>query len=108
MGMLPELNNRQSLLKIVEKLPFYLKKEWLKKVHSIRSRERRLPTIDDILLMVSAAAERANDPVFGKLLASDKPRKESKPKEGRGDKRRSNFNIQAHPSRPCAPYQAVG
>ncbi|XP_038058753.1 uncharacterized protein LOC119730035 [Patiria miniata] len=65
MGKLGELNNRQSLAKIIEKLPFDLRKGWLKRVHHLKYIEMRLPTIDDVLVFVSVAAERANDPVFG-------------------------------------------
>ena len=71
MDKLGELNNRQSLPKIIEKLPFDLR-SWLNKVHHLKFIEMRLPAIDAVLVSVSVAAECANDPVFGKLLSEDR------------------------------------
>ena len=109
MGKMAELNNRQSLFKIVDKLPFSLKKEWLNKVYHIKHAERRLPTIDDVMLFVSSAAERANDPVFGKLLSQDRPdkaRKGTKPRDAKPDKRRANFNTYVHQPATCSQQRS--
>ncbi len=102
MGDLSELNNRKSLYQIIEKLPIDLRRGWLKKVHFLKSSEKRLPTIDDVLPFVANAAEGANDPVFGKLVnksQNDKPRfDKSKEINGKKTNHRSNFNTQVQPT----------
>ena len=110
MGKLVELNNRQSLAKIIEKLPYDLRKSWLNTVHRLKFVENRLPSIDDVLEFVSVAAERANDPVFGKLLHANRPdkaRKNVSSKEHWKNKPHANFNTQVEqPSSskaPCTP-----
>ncbi|XP_014672849.1 PREDICTED: uncharacterized protein LOC106813265 [Priapulus caudatus] len=68
MGNLGELNNSRSLLQIAEKLPMDLRRCWTNKAYHIRTKDERVPNIDDMVEYVDAAADQANDPVFGKLV----------------------------------------
>ena len=101
MGRLSEINTGRSLIQIVEKLPWDLRKGWLKRVHCIKTRENRVPTIDDVVKFVEASAEQANDPIFGKLVSRDevnKSRKNAKPQPQSRSKQRSSFSVQAQPA----------
>ena len=53
-------------------------KSWLKRVHHIKTVESKVPTIDDVVKFVTASAEQANDPVFGKLVSRDDTSKSRK------------------------------
>ena len=101
MGELSELNNIKSLYQIIEKLPIDLRRGWLKRVHHLKTSEERLPTIDDVLQFVSNAAERANDPVFGKLVnrgQNDKARIDKSMDIHSKRNQRVNFNTHVHPT----------
>ena len=80
MGYLNELNNRGSLLSIIEKLPYHLKTRWLKEVDRIKTLSKRPPTIEDVTKSVVTAAEEFRDPVFGKIVQRGAT-KEPKPKD---------------------------
>ena len=67
MGHLGELNNSQTLLRLVEKLPQDLYKGWSKRADTIRVFDKRSATIDDFLEYVQTQARIASHPVFGKL-----------------------------------------
>ena len=101
MGKLSEINTGRSLTQIVEKLPWDLRKGWLKRVHHIKTVESKVPTIDDVVKFVAASAEQANDPVFGKLVSRDdtsKSRKNAKQQPQSRAKQRSTFSVQAQPA----------
>ena len=105
MGKLSEINTGRSLTQIVEKLPWDLRKGWLKRVHHIKTVESKVPTIDDVVKFVAASAEQANDPVFGKLVSRDdtsKSRKNAKQQPQPRAKQRSTFSVQAQPA-PAPP-----
>ena len=108
MEKLSEINTGRSLTQIVEKLPWDLRKGWLKRVHHIKTVESKVPTIDDVVKFVAASAEQANDPVFGKLVSRDdtsKSRKNAKQQPQPRAKQRSTFSVQAQPA--PAPSAAV-
>ncbi|XP_030845109.1 uncharacterized protein LOC115925437 [Strongylocentrotus purpuratus] len=78
MDLLQEISSQRELLKVAERLPYYLKGRWLKLVRDIRQQERS-PDISDMARFVSNAAEEANDPVFGDLTATTKRVETSNP-----------------------------
>ena len=59
------------MMKIIERLPYYLKSRWLRVVKDIRHHDRA-PNITDVVDFVSDAAEEVNDPVFGALVEAKK------------------------------------
>ena len=63
LGYLPEISTQRVLVKIVERLPQYLRARWLKTVQRLPD----TPTIDDLMHFVAEAATEANHPVFGPL-----------------------------------------
>ncbi|XP_041453667.1 uncharacterized protein LOC121406862 [Lytechinus variegatus] len=67
LGMMSEMSNQQHMMKIIERLPYYLKSRWLRVVKDIRH-HGRAPNITDVVNFVSDAAEEVNDPVFGALV----------------------------------------
>ena len=91
MGYLKEIDTQRVMVKIVERLPNYLRSRWLRFVQQHRkgcnsqqtfvdeprhftSRSTSPePTIDDLMDFVGDAASEANDPVYGSLCAP-KPR----------------------------------
>ena len=74
-GCTAEIDSQRVLLKIAERLPTYLKARWIKEVHSIKSRESRVPSAGDLVTFVEMAAAEATDPVFGSLLGTNKHEK---------------------------------
>ena len=71
LNLTQEMSGQHELLKVVERLPFYLKGRWLKVVRDIRQ-SGGCPNIKDIVTFVSAAAEEANDPVYGELTVTSR------------------------------------
>ena len=71
LGMMSEMSNQQYMMKIIERLPYYLKSRWLRVVKDIRHHDRA-PNITDVVDFVSDAAEEVNDPVFGALVEAKK------------------------------------
>ena len=67
LGMMSEMSNQQYMMKIIERLPYYLKSRWLRVVKNIRHHDRA-PNITDVVDFVSDATEEVNDPVFGALV----------------------------------------
>ena len=95
MDSLTELNNRGSLLKIIEKLPMDLRKSWLNVVYDIKTDEDRNPSISDIVKFVSRAAKKATDPVFGQLVSNrDTKSKTKKQDKTKKSNQKSAFSTQ--------------
>ncbi|KAG1679377.1 hypothetical protein GQR58_012951 [Nymphon striatum] len=67
MGYKQEINNQHTLVKIIVKLPMYLRSKWLRSMQHNRSVNNRLPNIDDVVKFVKDSAVEANDPVYGNL-----------------------------------------
>ena len=74
MGCLNEVNNQKTLLKIISKLPPYLQHRWQREVGVIRRHKNTTPAFEHVVTFVKAAAEEINDPVYGKVLETGKPR----------------------------------
>ena len=68
------------MLKIVEKLPYYLQTRWVKLNHDIRSKYRRGPDITELVKFICDVADEASDPVFGKLVSRDQKKEREKGK----------------------------
>ena len=66
MGYKSELSPQNVLLRIIERLPFYLRERWLRTVAHIR-KQNRLPQVDDLLEFIQDCAAQQNDPVYGRL-----------------------------------------
>ncbi|XP_033642413.1 uncharacterized protein LOC117302547 [Asterias rubens] len=97
MDKLCELNNSRSLAQMLDKLPWDVRKAWLRKVYHIKTVESRSPTIDDVVNFVQISAQQANDPVYSKLVSRDraeKSMKDVKRKDTSVSKPRSNFVTQ--------------
>lgn len=92
LDLLQEFSSQRELLKVAERLPFYLKGRYLKLVRDLRQQERS-PDISDMVRFVSKAAEEANDPVFGELTATTKRVETLKPAFNKKSTR-SNYFIQ--------------
>lgn len=67
MGCEDELNGRQTLLEIIQRLPGDLKPKWLNENYRI-TQAGRLPKLDDVVKFVETEAEKRDDPVFGGIL----------------------------------------
>ena len=80
---LAEISSQDKLYAIAEKLPDYLARRWLKKVHKIK--KERAATIEDLVQFITDEAEEAADPVFGKL-AQGKRNQNSENMSRRGKK----------------------
>ncbi|XP_041455129.1 uncharacterized protein LOC121407938 [Lytechinus variegatus] len=66
MGYKSELSPQNVILRIVERLPFFLRDRWLKVVANIR-KQNRLPQIEDLLSFIQETSAQQNDPVYGRL-----------------------------------------
>ncbi|XP_042889909.1 uncharacterized protein LOC122264893 [Penaeus japonicus] len=87
MNSLSQLGSGDNMLKIVEKLPYYLQTRWVKANHEIRSRYRRGAEIRELVRFISNAADEASDPVFGKLVNRDHKRDKEKSQQNRPQRR---------------------
>ena len=72
---LSEISSQDKLFAIAEKLPDYLARRWLKKVHKIK--KDRAASIKDLVEFITDEAEEASDPVFGKLAQGNKKKNTS-------------------------------
>ena len=80
MNSLSQLASGDNMLKIVEKLPYYLQTRWVKLNHDIRSKYRRGPDITELVKFICDVADEASDPVFGKLVSRDQKKEREKGK----------------------------
>ncbi|XP_063956773.1 uncharacterized protein LOC135154495 [Lytechinus pictus] len=69
--MVAEISSQQHLVKIVERLPYYLRARWLKVVKDVRH-QGRSPKLKDVVRFVTDAACEINDPVYGELFGDKK------------------------------------
>ena len=98
MGKLQEINNQHTLVRFIEKLPKYLQIKWRGKAREIRTFCRRSPDISDVVVFVEAAAEEANDPVYGRITECRLPKERvfDDKRNFTSKKNFSNFNLQAN------------
>ena len=71
------------MMKILRRLPLYLRSRWQKRVQEIRA-DGRVPNLEDLKKMIRGAAKEKNDPVFGSILdpakdAGSKEKSRNKP-----------------------------
>lgn len=66
-GRLNQINNEDKMMKILRRLPLYLRSRWQKRVQEIRA-DGRDPNLEDLKKMMRGAAKEKNDPVFGSIL----------------------------------------
>ncbi|XP_022102055.1 uncharacterized protein LOC110985381 [Acanthaster planci] len=69
MGYIQEIGTQGVMVKLVEKLPGYLRNRWIKLVRGLRKSDK-CPKIADLVEFVEDAAQEANDPVYSNLHAS--------------------------------------
>ena len=68
------LENPDSLLNVVNRLPFSLKKAWLDVADDISSNQLREITIEDLSKFVEKKARARTHPIFGKIMNEQKVR----------------------------------
>ena len=66
-GRLDQVNNKDRMVKILQKVPPYLHSHLLKTVKEIRVCGRD-PTFTDLKKLICSATKEKNDPVFGSIL----------------------------------------
>ncbi|KAK3742185.1 hypothetical protein QZH41_012075 [Actinostola sp. cb2023] len=64
---LNQINNEDKMIKILQRVPLYIRSRWQKLVQDIRRNERD-PNIQDLRKLIEAVAKEKNDPVFGAIL----------------------------------------
>ena len=65
-GRLNQINNEDKMMKILRRVPLYLRSRWQKRVQEVKA-EGRDPNLDDLKKMIRGAAKEKNDPVFGSI-----------------------------------------
>ena len=92
MNLLAEVSTQSVLLRIVQRLPFFLRNRWVHEVQNIRKRHKVNPDVRHLVTFVEDAALECNDPVYGRLLDErDNNRGESRSVSHRG--RGTAFNV---------------
>ena len=76
-GRLNQINNEDKMIRILRRVPPYLRSRWQKRVQEIRAAGRD-PNLEDLKKMIRGAAKEKNDPVFGSILD---PAKDARNKE---------------------------
>ena len=66
-GRLSQFNNEDKMMKILRRLPLYLRSRWQKRVQEIRA-DGRDPNLEDLKKMSRGAAKEKNDLVLGSIL----------------------------------------
>ncbi|CAB3981354.1 PREDICTED: uncharacterized protein LOC107342904, partial [Paramuricea clavata] len=96
-GYLSKIENPESLRKIVNRLPYALRRKWRDVADNITENQEREITIDDISTFVAKVARAAAHPIFGDLNGDSKElkgRDEQNHLRRRGEnKPRSNFAV---------------
>ena len=91
-GRLNQINNEDKMIKILRRVPPYLRSRWQKRVQEIRA-DGSDPNLEDLKKMIGGAAKQNNDPVFGSILdpAKDARNKERSRNKPPGSKTTENF-----------------
>ena len=93
-GYSSKLDNPDSLRKIIERLPYGMRKNWRDVVDKITEKESREISIDDIAAFVEAKARASSHPIFGNLSNETKDDQKEPNRNRRSDgNSRSNFAI---------------
>ena len=95
-GRLGQLNNEDSLVKILKRCPVYVRSRWQSRVQELRTQGRD-PNVQDIRKLIRMAASEKCDPVYGSLMDSDnkdsKLRQKTSNRTG-ATKTKVNFSVQ--------------
>ena len=67
-----EMNSQNSILKIVTKLPGYLKARWRKEAVDLQLKHGRLPRFEDVVNFLAYAAVEANNSIYGSIMTPEK------------------------------------
>ncbi|XP_038049665.1 uncharacterized protein LOC119723179 [Patiria miniata] len=93
MNKLNEIDSRMRMVKVVERLPFFLQSRWRKEAVKTVEATGDYPNINKLAKFLNVAANEANDPVFGSLNTKYK---DPKPPSRPGNPRRgTTFNVHA-------------
>ena len=98
-GYSSKLENPDSLRKIIDRLPYNLRRNWRDVVDNITQRESREININDIATFVEAKARASSHPIFGNLSneARENKREDSRARK-RDENPRKNFAINSEES----------
>ena len=66
-GTLNQINNEDKMMKILRRLPLYLRSRWQKRVQEIGA-DGRDPNLEDLKKTIRGMAKEKNDPVFSSTL----------------------------------------
>ena len=95
-GRLGQLNNEDSLVRILKRCPVYVRSRWQSRVQELRTQGKD-PNVQDIRKLIRMAASEKCDPVYGNLMDSDN--KDSKLRQKASNrtgavKTKVNFSVQ--------------
>ena len=90
-GYINKVENPDCLVRMIEKLPFFLRQKWRDVANDITNNKAREVTFDDVVKFVEARARVMNHPIFGKL----NPDNRSKHKDYTASKGTANFGIES-------------
>ena len=88
MGRLNEIDSRVRMVKIVERLPFYLQSRWRKEAVGMKAKSGMYPNIENLVEFLDRTSNEMNDPVFGTLHKEPKPKPKTR-------KHGTSFTVQA-------------
>ena len=93
-GRLNQLNNEDSLLKILKRCPVYVRSRWQSRVQELRAQGMD-PSVKDIRKLIRLAASEKCDPVYGNLMdGENKELRDRKRANNRTGAMKTNFSIQ--------------
>jgi len=67
-GLLSEVNTQNVLVRIVQRLPSFVRTRWLREVQNIKRRYDRFPNVNDLSSFVCDVATECNDPVYSTVV----------------------------------------
>ncbi|XP_064639787.1 uncharacterized protein LOC135495255 [Lineus longissimus] len=65
MGRIAEVDTQRSMVRLVDRLPFWLQQRWRKRAVDTLEATGAYPRITDLIMFTAKAAREANDPMFG-------------------------------------------
>ena len=92
-GYLSKIENPDSMRRIINRLPFALRRSWRDVADAIMERESREVTIDDIAKFVESKARASSHPIFGNIPDEVKDNRKEETRRRREDNSRKNFAI---------------
>ena len=103
-GYLSKIENLDSMRRIINRLPFALRRSWRDVADAIMERESREVTIDDIAKFVESKARASSHPIFGNI--SDEV-KDNRKEETRRRKEVNYFQIIPQPNHLSSVQAAI-